>query len=168
MKGWVFVMLVASLLTACEPAPPGEEEAVGDSPIASFDKTRLWILVKAARVGDGRKCADYYRTPDDVRYKGLAQTCEAWSLNFADYLKLNGLPTVEAAHLRDLIYWDWFEQTKQRVADCRKGLGTLTGKTNEQQRVAHREARNACDPYDDARKNKKQTPEDLGIRFTGK
>ena len=47
MKGWLIVVLAAAVLTACEPAPPGEQAAVGDSPIASFDKTRLWIFVRA-------------------------------------------------------------------------------------------------------------------------
>ena len=165
MKGWLIVVFAAAVLAACEPAPPGEQAAVGDSPIASFDKTRLWILVRAARVGDGRKCADYYRAPDDVRYRGLQQTCEAWTLNFADYLQLNGLPSVKAAHLRQLVYWDWYEDMRTRVADCRRSLGTLTGKVTGKQRAVHQKARNACDPYDDARNNNKQTPEDLGIQF---
>ena len=165
MKRWVYVMVAAVVLTACEPQPV-EQEAVGPSPIASFDKTRLWILVRAARLGDGRKCADYYRAPDDVRYRGLAQSCEAWTLNFADYLRINGLPTIEAAHLRDLVYWEWFETTKQTIQDCTsqyvpRGFQKRTGAEVQ----AERTNRNACDPYDDALNNNKQTPEDLGVRF---
>ena len=166
MKHWVFVVLAAAVLTACDPAPPGQEEAVGDSPIASFDKDRLWILVRATRLGDGRKCADYYRAPDDVRYRGLADTCEAWTLNFADYLKLNGLPTIEAAHLRELVYWEWYDTTRQAIQDCRAqyaSQGFDPDKTSGQ-RLAETKARNTCDPWDEATKNNKQTPEDLGIR----
>ncbi len=167
MKGWLIVVLAATVLAACEPAPPGEQAAVGDSPIASFDKTRLWILVRAARVGDGRKCADYYRAPDDVRYRGLQQTCEAWALNFTDYLRLNGLPSIEAAHLRELVYWEWYETTRQSIQECRSSHTPkgFNAEETEEERLGRTNARNACDPYDDARNNNKQTPEDLGIRF---
>ena len=167
MKGWLIVVLAAAVLAACEPAPPGEQAAVGDSPIASFDKTRLWILVRAARVGDGRKCADYYRAPDDVRYRGLQQTCEAWTLNFADYLRLNGLPSIEAAHLRDLVYWEWYETTRQSILDCQsKYVPTgFNADETQEQRLTRTKAKYACDPWDDATKNDKQSPEDLGIQF---
>ena len=165
MKHWVFVVLAAAVLTACDPAPPGQEEAVGDSPIASFDKDRLWLLLKASRVGDGRQCGDFYRAPDDVRYRGLADSCEAWTLNFADYLKLNGLPSVEAAHLRELVYWEWFETTRQSILDCQTQYVDQSFMNRpEAERLQRNTSRNACDPFDNARKNNKQTPEDLGIR----
>ena len=167
MKRWIIVVLAVAVLTACEPAPPGEEETVGDSPIASFDKDRLWILVKASRVGDGRQCGDFYRTPADPRYRGLQQTCEAWTLNFADYLRVNGLPTIEAAHLRELVYWEWFETTRQAVLDCKQQYVSQGFNPDETtaQHLAKNEASNRCDPWDDATKNNKQSPNDLGIRF---
>ena len=165
MKGLVLVLLAALVITACDSSTPGGDSASSNSPIASFDKDRLWILIKGGRLGDGKECADFYRAPDDVRYKGLANRCEAWTLNFADYLKLNGLPDVEAGHLRELTYWDWFEAMKQLGIDCRADIGYLTGKTNGDERKAHQTARNNCDPWSDATKNNKQTPTDLGIRY---
>ena len=89
------------------------------------------------------------------------------SLNFADYLKLNGLPSVEAAHLRELVYWEWYDTTRQAIQDRRAqyaSQGFDPDKTSEQ-RLAETKARNTCDPFDNARKNNKQTPEDLGIQY---
>lgn len=169
MKGWLFVLLVIVALTACEPQQAAQE-AVGASPIGSFDKTRLWILLKASRVGDGRRCSNFFRVPNDPRYIGRAKTCEAWTLDFTDYLRLNGLSTLEPAHLRDPVYWQWFENTRQSILDCQqryvpKGFDATE---TQDQRLARTEAKYACDPYDNARKNNKQTPDDLGIRFTGR
>lgn len=165
MKRWMFTLLVIGVLSACDQQPP--EEPIGPSPISSFDKTRLWILVKAARIGDGLRCRDYYLAPDDPRYINRAKECEAWTLDFTDYLRLNGLSTLDPEHVRDPVYWQWYKETKQSINDCRgKYLATVRDKG--EQRAAKSKAKHACDPYDDARKNKKQTPKDLGIVFTGK
>ena len=103
----------------------------------------------------------------DPRYRGLQQTCEAWTLNFADYLRVNGLPTIEAAHLRELVYWEWFETTRQAVLDCKQQYVSQGFNPDETtaQHLAKNEASNRCDPWDEATKNDKQSPEDLGIRF---
>ncbi len=162
------IALIAALMTlaACGGENAGKESDDTPSPIASFDKDRLWILTRASRVSDGRKCSDYYRAPDDPRYAALTTECDAWSLNFTEYLRINGLPTIEPAHVQSTTYWEWFKQKKAVINECRNALpprepsGRITEASQERSRVF-----DACDPYDDATRNKKQTPSDMGINY---
>ena len=150
------------LLAACgEPTP---EAPSTPSPLIGADSDHLWILARASLVGDGRDCKDLYLNPDDPRYEGLAQKCDAWSRHYADYLALNGFPTVEHGHLQDPAYWRWYLGMRQTISDCWQAIGNLPVTANGEQRAAHAGRRHACDPYDDALKNSNQTPAELGIR----
>lgn len=168
MRSCAYALLGALvLLGGCDEQSPPQESST-PSPLADFDKDRLWILAKASPVGEGRRCAKFYREPEDPRYKPRAQECEAWSLDFVDYLRLNGLPALEPAHVRDLVYWDWFYAKSSDVVDCMKmvserkvGAGIGDAEARRQKTYDHA----ACDPYTHATQNQKQTPEDLGIVF---
>ena len=154
---------VICLLAGCsEKAPP---EATSPSPLLSADRDRLWILLRASPVSDGRACDEYYLNRDDARYACRAQQCDGWTRDFADFLRINGFPTIEAAHLTDPTYWQWYLQRRQQKLDCWETIGTLPVDARGTERAEHTRRRNACDPYDDARNNQDLTPADLRIRF---
>ena len=154
------IVLVCLAASACGPPP-----AAIPSPLIDFDRDRLWVLLRASRVGDGRLCTDYYLAREDPRYTPRASECDNWTHDFADYLRLNGLPTVAPAHLQTPAYWSWYRQTRDRIGTCKKDVGYLAPDASGAQQLEHTQQRNACDPYDDARKNQQLTPALLGIRF---
>ncbi len=162
MRRTRLIVLVCLAASACGPPPAA---IVSPSPLIDFDRDRLWVLLRASRVGDGRLCADYYLARTDSRYTPRAARCDNWSRDFADYLRLNGLPTVEPAHLQTPAYWSWYRQTRDRIGACKKDVGYLAPDASGAKQLEHTHQRNACDPYDDARKNQQLTPELLGIRF---
>lgn len=156
------LLLSVFLLAAC--GEPSIEEASTPSPLIGADSDRLWILARASMVGDGRECRDLYLNPDDPRYQGVSERCDFWSRDYADYLRLNGFPTVEHLHLQEPEYWRWYLAMRETISDCRSGLGTLPVTADGAARAEHAHQRNACDPYDDALKNNDTTSVDLGIR----
>jgi len=160
MRRALLIVLVCLAASACGPPP-----AAIPSPLIDFDRDRLWVLLRASRVGDGRLCANYYLAREDPRYTLRASECDNWSRDFADYLRLNGLPTVAPAHLQTPAYWSWYRQTRDRIGACKKAVGYLAPDATGADRAEHTRQKNACDPYDDARKNQQLTPELLGIRF---
>ncbi len=136
------------------------------SPLLMADSDHLWILARASRVGDGRTCKELYLAPQDSRYQGLAQKCDSWTRNYADYLRLNGLPTIEYAHLQDPVYWAWYLDKRQQISDCVAASGNVSLRATSAERADHTRRRRACDPYDDALYNEKRSPiDDLGIRY---
>ena len=135
------------------------------SPLLGGDTDHLWILIRAARVGDARECAAHYLKPDDPRFLGVEKKCDAWTRDFADYLSMNGFPTVEHQHLKEPMYWQWFVDKKNAIQECRNHLGVLPIPSPAERREEHYRLRNACDPFGDARNNRKLTPVELGIRY---
>lgn len=164
MKSFAYLLLAGSVLLAgCDDQSPAQE-STSPSPLAEFDKDRLWILAQASPVGEGRRCAKYYRAPEDPQYKSRAKECEAWSLKFVEYLRLNGLPTLEPGHVREAAYWDWFYAKNSEILDCKKAISDRKVEaTDWAARTQNDQDRAACDPYTHATQNLKQTPEDLGI-----
>lgn len=158
---WI-VAVAVSILVAC--GERASEESTSPSPLIGADSDRLWILARSSRVGDGRECRDLYLSPDDPRFQGIEGKCDAWSRNYAEYLRLNGFATVEHSHLHDSAYWRWYLGMREAISDCREELGTLPVTADGAARARHAQQRNACDPYDDATKNNEQTTVDLGIR----
>jgi hypothetical protein len=155
--------MVVALMAAC-----GEETpiaATSPSPLLSAKPDQLWILARASRVGDGRKCRDLYLHPDDPRYQGLGTECDFWARNYADYLRLNGFPEVEVQHLKDPAYWQWYSDTRAGIQDCRNRLGVLSVEANVAAREEHYRQRNQCDPYDDAVNNKGLPSADLEVNY---
>lgn len=160
-------LLIAQLcliLVACSGAP--SDEPASPSPLIEGDSDRLWILARASRVGDGKECKELYSQPDDPRYQEKSKSCDGWSRHYADYLRVNGFPTVEYQHLMDPAYWRWYLAKRQQISDCKEALGYLpVGLRDADKRKEHQFQKNHCDPYDHARNNQKMTPESLGIRF---
>lgn len=152
------------MLVACSGAP--SDEPASASPLIAGDSDRLWILARAARVGDGKECKELYLEPEDRRHQGRSQHCDFWARDYADYLRLNGFPTVEYQHLTDPTYWRWYLAKRKQVSDCKEALGYLpVGVRDANKRREHQFQKNQCDPYDQARNNQDMTPESLGIRF---
>lgn len=152
------------LLAACGDEPA--VEATLPSPLPGADPDRLWILLRASRVGDGRKCADLYLMPEDPRYRELKQQCDFWTRDYADYLRLNGFPTIESAHLQEPVYWQWYLSKRQQSADCVRALGNVPLRASSTERADHTQRRRACDTYDNELYNKKRSPIDsFGIRY---
>ena len=162
MRLATLTMLIA-LVAACGKTPP--EEATLPSPLLSGDTDRLWILARASRVGDGRECKELYLTPDDPRYQGLMQKCDSWTRNYADYLRINGYPTVEHPHLQETPYWSWYKEKRSSISDCWQQVGNLKIPSTSAERAEHSRNRNACDPYDDALNNQNLLPNQLGIQY---
>lgn len=154
--------ILALLAVACGEAEL--EPTSSPSPLIGADSDRLWMLARASKVGDGRRCKELYLNPEDPRYQALTQSCDFWSRDYADYLRLNGFPTVEHLHLQDPAYWRWYLGTRQAISNCLTQLGNLPVTATGDDRALHDARRHACDPYDDALKNKNQTPTDLKIR----
>ena len=155
----VFVLLLA----ACGKAPPDGPSV--PSPLIGADSDRLWILARASKVGDGRECKELYLNPEDPRYRGLAQKCDAWSRDYADYLAINGFPIVEYLHLQDPAYWRWYLEMRQQISDCKERLGNLPiGLRDADRRRQHQYDRNECDPYTHVTNNEGVAPNALGIR----
>lgn len=164
MMRLVLTASVFVLFVACGDAPP--DEASSPSPLLAADSDRLWILTRASRVGDGRECKELYLQPEDPRYQGRAERCEFWSRDYADYLALNGYPTVEYQHLKDAAYWRWYLAKRKQISNCKAELGNLpVGLRDADKRREHQFQKSQCDPYDHARNNQGETPESLGIRF---
>lgn len=159
----LFVVAFLVLMTGC--ADETANEASLPSPLLTADSDRLWILARASRAGDGRKCKDLYLNPDDPRYQGLEQQCDSWTRDYADYLRINGFPTIEYQHLKEAVYWQWYLDKRQQISDCLTSVGNLSLTARGPERAEHARRRNECDPYDDARNNQELTPADLGIRF---
>ena len=103
--------------------------------------------------------------PDDPRYKGLEQECDFWSRDYADYLRINGFPTIEHLHLHEREYWQWFVSRREQIATCKSLHKSPPVGTPRQQRDNIRALRDACDPYDYALQNENRSPADLGLRF---
>lgn len=157
---WVSLLVV---LFGCSDTTPGD--AAAPSPLLSADPDRLWILARASKVGDGRNCKEHYLAPDDPRYQALSEKCDRWSRHYAEYLALNGFPTIEHPHLQQPVYWEWYISKRQQISKCWSDIGDLPVTASGAERAEHTRQRNACDPYDDARKNYGKTPSDLGVRF---
>ncbi|RLA54430.1 MAG: hypothetical protein DRR42_01690 [Gammaproteobacteria bacterium] len=151
------------LIVACGDEPA--VEATSSSPLLGADPDRLWILARASRVGDGKRCRDLYLAPEDPRYQELVKRCDSWTRDYADYLRINGFPTIEHQHLKDPAYWNWYIDKRQSQLDCVSALGTPAVTVRGAAREGHRRHKNECDPYDNALINLKRTPTDLGIRY---
>ena len=152
------------LVAACGDEPA--IEASSPSPLVNAHSDRLWILSRTSRVGDARKCADLYLKPDDPRYQGMTPQCDFWTRDYADYLRLNGFPTIEFTHLQDRVYWEWYLDKRQQISDCVAAIGNVSLRATSTERADHTRRRRACDPYDDALYNKSRSPtNDLGIRY---
>lgn len=163
MKSTVLVAIAIAVLSGCaEETPPGATLA---SPLLAADRDRLWILLRASRLGDGRDCQQHYLVPGDPRYQGLEQKCDFWTRNFVDYLALNGFPTVEHQHLQHKAYWQWFVAKRAEIQACRNTLGVLSIPSTAEARKEHYRHRNQCDPFDDAINNRKLTPTELRIQY---
>ena len=154
--------MMAVLVACSNEVPTG---ASVPSPLLVGDTDRLWMLLRASRVGDGRECQGHYLYLNDRRYQGLAQKCDFWTHNLADYLLLNGYSTIEYQHLQESEYWRWFVDKRNSIQECRNRLGVLPIPTPAQRSEEHYQLRNACDPYDDARNNHALTPTELGIKY---
>lgn len=162
--GSFFLGALLMLMAACSNEPGNE--ASSPSPLLTADSDRLWILARASRVGDGRQCKDLYLNSGDTRYRGLEQQCDFWSRDYADYLRINGFPTIDHQHLTDPSYWQWYIDKRSHVQTCRNSLGVLPVQSPIAERGEHYRQRNKCDPYDDAVINQKQSlADDLGIRY---
>lgn len=158
----VCIGLLALLASCGEPAP---NTASTPSPLLSADPDRLWILARVSKVGNGRVCKDHYLQPEDPRYQGLADTCDIWSRHYADYLALNGFPTIEHLHLQESVYWEWYLAKRQEISGCKKALGNLPmGLRDADKRRDHQYKKNQCDPYEHATNNKGILPNELGVR----
>lgn len=155
------IILLLLVIAACGDEPPID----APSPLLTADSDRLWILLRASRVGNGVKCSEFFQHPEDPRYKGLRSSCDVWTRNVADYLRVNGFPTVEYQHLQQRAYWQWFDHTRNTIQDCRNRLGVLPVPSSIEWREEHYRSRNECDPYDHLRNNQHRTPADLGIRY---
>ena len=143
-----------------------KRQQISDCVTGTADSDRLWILSRASRVGDGRKCTDLYLRPDDPRYQGLTQQCDSWTRDYADYLRLNGFPTIGYAHFQEPVYWEWYLDKRQQISDCVTAIGSVSLTATSAERAEHTRRRRACDPYDDAMYNEKRsTTNDLGIRY---
>ena len=154
---------VICVLAGCsKEAPPG---ATSPSPLLTADRDRLWILLRASPVGDGRACDDYYLNPDDPRYQGRAQQCDFWTRHFADFLRINGFPMIEHQHLKEPAYWQWYVEKRGLISHCIKAVGTLSVTATGHEMAEHARLKHECDPYDDARNNQDMTPANLGIRY---
>lgn len=163
MKSTVLVAISIAVLSGCaEDTPPG---TALPSPLLTADRDRLWILLRASRLGDGRDCQEHYLVADDPRYQGMEQKCDFWTRNFADYLLLNGFPTIEQQHLQQTAYWQWFVQKRAEIQACRNALGVLAVPSTAEARREHYRHRNQCDPFDDAINSKKMTLTELGIQY---
>jgi hypothetical protein len=163
MRNIPILGILLSVLVGCSnEAPP---DATLPSPLLTADSDRLWVLLRASRVGDGRECPEHYLRPDDARYQGLAQKCGFWTRNFTDYLRINDYPTIEYQHLQQRVYWQWYIDKRNTIQECRNTLGALPIPSPIETREEHYRLRNQCDPYDDARNNLKQTPSELRIRY---
>ena len=162
--GLFFLGALLMLIAAC--SNESGNEASSPSPLLTADSDHLWILARASRVGDGRKCKDLYLNSDDPRYQGLEEQCDFWSRHYADYLRINGFPTIEQQHLKEPVYWQWYLNKRRTQLDCVNALGIPAVTVRGAEREAHRRRKNECDPYDDAVNNQKQSPVyDLGIRY---
>lgn len=159
---YVILVITVLLVTACGKAPT--EQASVPSPLTTAHGDRLWMLARASKVGDGRECKELYLAPDDPRYQSRVQQCDYWSRHYAEYLSLNGFPTIEHRHLQAPGYWQWFLAKRQSISDCWSVVGTLPVTANGEERAAHTRARKACDPYDNVVHNEGELPDELGIR----
>ena len=163
MKGTVLVAISIAVLSGCAEETPSD--ATFASPLLTADRDRLWILLRASRLGDGRDCQQHYLKPDDPRYQELEQKCDFWTRNFADYLRLNGFPSIERQHLQQTAYWQWYVAKRAAIQACRNALGVLSIPSTAEDRKEHYRHRNQCDPFDDAINNKKMTLTELGIQY---
>ena len=151
------------LAAACSEEPA--DSASSPSPLLTADSDRLWILLRASRVGDGRVCKELYLQADDPRYQGRIQQCDFWTRDYADYLRINGFPTIEHQHLKEPAYWKWYLDKRGAISDCKTAIGNVCLRATSAESAEHTRRRRACDPYDDARNNQDLTPADLRIRF---
>jgi len=146
-------------------SPPLTRTFLGD-----VEPDRLWILLQAARFGDGTGCDDLYLEEvheDAPRRAELAPRCSDWTEMFAEYLRANGVSMAEAEHLTRASYWIWWREKRGAITECRKQYTVASRETGEEMR-ARRYNRNACDPFLHVTKNAGRTSLDLGIAFTGK
>ena len=150
------------MLGGCEAAELPKRN-VGPSPIAGFDKNRLWILVKAFG-RTGHECEQFFRTPKDPRAAGFESQCTVWALDMTDYLRVNSLPSLEPEHLAEIPYWDWFSQTKATINACEKPLTKQLFGAPAAKIVQIEQQLNSCDPYNKARRIDKKSNADLGIK----
>ena len=103
--------LYAASCTAAEDEP-------NPSPLADFDKTRLWILSENAKSQrPPHECSLYFRTPDTLGNRKPGR-CVWWSLNFTDFLRVNGLPTLHPRHVQNPGYWNWLDARRQQRNEC--------------------------------------------------
>jgi len=161
-------LIVAAALLASGCATEKPEPPLLPSPLVEFDKDRLWVLAKAARFGDGKSCGDFYLgevAEGTSRHFELEGQCDEWAAMFAEYLRANGLPTAEAAHLQGEWYWTWFDGMRTAIAACKRQHSPPDrgGSWSE-----YRYNKNACDPFVHATKNAGKLSIDLGITFTGR
>ena len=154
---------MVGLLAGCGEAPP--EHALAPSPLVDTGPVRLWILIRASRIGDGRECVHVYLDSSQASDHRKVRQCARWTERFAEYLNVNGLSNVTAAHLQTPSYWEWYLAKRRSIADCRAAVGTLSVTANGDERAQHARRRAACDPYDDALNNQALGPAQLGIRY---
>ena len=122
MKQYIF----AGVLMICLGCG-GESLPSGPNPLETFDQDRLYVLIHAAvNRGRGAECARYFqeadnqapRNPDAVFMRAaLSQVCPENMLNIAAYLEHNGVAGVQAAHVKDLAFWERLK-AKDKAADA--------------------------------------------------
>lgn len=152
------------IIVLCACGKPPQEASSTRSPLLSAHGNRLWVLARASKVGNGRECKELYLAPDDPRYQSRVRQCDFWSRNYAEYLSVNGFPTIEHQHLQESGYWEWYLAMQQSISDCWSSVGTLSVTANGEERAEHTRARKACDPYDNLLHNEGKLPNQLGIR----
>ncbi len=157
------LLVVAMLgLFACS-----EDSELPPSPLAEFEKARLYLLVKA---GGGVKpiCKDYFADPQSAQTTPYATECLGWQTLMADHLTLNGIQNLDPRHLQAQNFWQWWSSEITEITACRADVQRQDAARREKKepgwRTPDMAAFRDCDPYDRAIQSEGKTLEELGIR----
>ncbi len=159
------VLLPVLMLLAC--GEPNTVDAVAPSPLATVDKDRLYLLVKA---GGGVKpiCNDYFAAPASPTNSVFTTECVAWAKQLTEHLRLNGVNNLAPRHLQEPVFWQWWAQAITNIAACRDEIQRqdVVRRANQSPgwRLPNMPGFRDCDPYDRAIQGEGQSLEDLGIR----
>lgn len=101
-------------------------------------------------------CDEYYQGDTDLR-AALEPKCGARERRLLAYLRLNGVPNLEPEHLAGPFLGDFVRGRLSEFQRCRDAIPAFP--------LSNIPERRACDPWDDATVNRKETPQSLGIVF---
>jgi len=138
----ISALVLSIVLVGCDDNGNAEPTAQAPSPIASFDKDRLWTLFSFASdhldarrqdslgpVALGRtkylNCGLSFNASDDPRYKDMKEECDAWIKDLAGFLRINGLNEILPKHLEDRVFWVWLDSRLEAAKSCREQSQTL-------------------------------------------